>query len=243
MSNHEKDLISVAYPYWEAEAEIVRRFFKKRPSKEDHVFWLKAQLWKELHPVDGYFSGLHRELAHLVDLFPRVDKDITRHHYHFLLQQLVEEFNHYLVQADILEYLLARAISPEDTIQLPEEKKLQEIRRRYTYSGSEVDKAAVLVTEGGGCRMFREGKKIKGGPFERKIAKAMNVIYRDEKDHVQEAVKDAAKLIKNQIDLKRMKKAIREISLQRVYMRNEMFRKPLTEEELKRLLPTRGKTS
>lgn len=91
--------------------------------------------------------------------------------------------------------------------------------------------------------MFREGKKIKGGPFERKIAKAMNVIYRDEKDHVQEAVKDAAKLIKNQIDLKRMKKAIREISLQRVYMRNEMFRKPLTEEELKRLLPTRGKTS
>lgn len=242
MSNYEKELISVAYPYWEAEAEIVKRFFRKSPSKEDHVFWLKAQLWKELHPVDGYFSGLHRELAHLVELFPRVDKDITRHHYHFLLQQLVDEFNHYLVQADILESLLARKISPEDTVQLPEEKKLKEIRRRYTSSGSEVDKAAVLVTEGGGSRMFREGRKIKGGPLERKIAKAMNVIYTDEKDHVQEAVKEAAMLINNQTDLKRMKKAIREISLQRVYMRNEMFRNPLTEAELRQLLPARGQT-
>ncbi|MEE9146510.1 MAG: hypothetical protein V3U27_03845, partial [Candidatus Tectomicrobia bacterium] len=78
MNNYEKELISVASPYWEAEAEIVKRFFRKKPSKEDHVFWLKAQLWKELHPVDGYFSGLHSELAHLVELFPRVDKDITR---------------------------------------------------------------------------------------------------------------------------------------------------------------------
>ena len=70
----------------------------------------------------------------------------------------------------------------------------------------------------------------------------MNVIYTDEKDHVQEAVKEAAMLINNQTDLKRMKKAIREISLQRVYMRNEMFRNPLTEEELRKLLPARGQT-
>jgi len=90
--------------------------------------------------------------------------------------------------------------------------------------------------------MFREGRKIKGGPLERKIAKAMNVIYTDEKDHVQEAVKEAAMLINNQTDLKRMNKAIREISLQRVYMRNEMFRNPLTEAELRQLLPARGQT-
>jgi len=49
-------------------------------------------------------------------------------------------------------------------------------------------------------------------------------------------------LINNQTDLKRMNKAIREISLQRVYMRNEMFRNPLTEAELRQLLPARGQT-
>jgi hypothetical protein len=147
MMTHEEELIGVAYPYWEAEAEIVKQFFKKKPSKEDHIFWLKAQLWKELHPVDGYFSGLHRELSNLVDMFPRVDKDIERHHYHFLLEQMTQEFNHYVLLADILEYLLRRRISAEDTVQLPEERKLGEVRRRYTSSSSAIDRAAVLFTE------------------------------------------------------------------------------------------------
>lgn len=33
-----------------------------------------------------------------------------------------------------------------------------------------------------------------------------------------------------------MKKAVREVSLQRVYMRNEMFREPLTSSEIKTCL-------
>ncbi len=230
--NYEQELIEIAYPYWEAEAEIARRFFRKRPTKDDHIFWLRAQLWKELHPVDGYFSGLHRELVNLADMFPRVDKDIDRHHYHFLLEQMVQEFNHYLVQADILEYLLERRISPQDTVQLPEERKLGEIRRRYTSSGSEIDKAAVLITEGGGARLFREGRKVRGGLLEKKIVKAMEVIFKDEKDHFKEAARQAAKVIKSEGDLERMGKAIREISLQRVHMRNEMFKKPLSQDEL-----------
>ena len=240
MKNYEKELIGVAYPYWEAEAEIVKQFFKKKPSKEDHIFWLKAQLWKELHPVDGYFSGLHRELSNLVDMFPRVDKDIERHHYHFLLEQMTQEFNHYVLLADILEYLLRRRISAEDTVQLPEERKLGEVRRRYTSSSSAIDRAAVLFTEGGGARMFREGRKVKGSRLENMTAKAMDAIYQDEKNHFKEAANEAVKLIKSEEDLERMERAIREISLQRVYMRYEMFRKPLTEEELKNHLRARG---
>jgi hypothetical protein len=53
MKAFEKALIGTALPYWEVEAAIVRRFFKSKPKREDHIFWLKAQLWKELHPVDG----------------------------------------------------------------------------------------------------------------------------------------------------------------------------------------------
>ena len=58
MKDLEQELIRNALPYWEVEATIVRRFFKSKPTREDHIFWLKAQLWKELHPVDGYFTGL-----------------------------------------------------------------------------------------------------------------------------------------------------------------------------------------
>jgi hypothetical protein len=86
MKDIAQDLIATALPYWEAEATIVRRFFKKRPTREDHVFWLKAQLWKELHPVDGYFTGLHKELNDLAARFPDIDRTMDRHRYHSLLR-------------------------------------------------------------------------------------------------------------------------------------------------------------
>jgi hypothetical protein len=232
-----QELIATALPYWETEAAIVRRFFQRRPSNDDHIFWLKAQLWKELHPVDGYFTGLQRELNNLVAMFAEIDKSIDRHHYHSLLEQLTQEFNHYVLMADILEYLLGHPVSADDTLHLPEEKKLGNIRRAYANSGAPVEKAAVLVTEGGGASMFREGRKCKGGKLESMIAKAMDVIYRDEKNHYIEAAAEAATVVRTRQDLARMKKTIRAVSLQRVHMRQEMFRYPLTEAELKRLLP------
>ena len=72
-SRFRTDLIDVAWPYWECEAEIARRFFAKA-TDEDHIFYLRAQLWKELHPVDGFFNGLHKELSNLVDIYPKVDR-------------------------------------------------------------------------------------------------------------------------------------------------------------------------
>ena len=236
MKNVEHELIGTALPYWETEATIVRQFFKTKPTHEEHIFWLKAQLWKELHPVDGYFTGLHRELNNLAASFPEIDKTIERHQYHSLLEQLTQEFNHYVLMADVLEYLLGHPVSAKDTFQLPQEKKLGDIRRSYANSGSAVDKAAVLVTEGGGARMFREGRKLSGGRLERMIARAMEVVYHDEKNHYKEAAREAARAIRNKQDLARMKKAVHEVSLQRVYMRNEMFKEPLTRSEIESCL-------
>ncbi len=84
MSDYEQDLIDAAWPYWECEAEIAKRFYAKA-SDEDHIFYLRAQLWKELNPVDGFFNGLHKELKDAVDMYPKVDREIDRHDYHFLL--------------------------------------------------------------------------------------------------------------------------------------------------------------
>jgi hypothetical protein len=233
MKDAEHELIATALPYWETEAAIVRRFFRSKPSREDHIFWLKAQLWKELHPVDGYFTGLQKELNSLVASFSEIDKTIGRHQYHSLLEQLTQEFNHYVLMADVLEFLLGHPVSASDTFQLPQEKKLGDIRRAYANSGSVVEKAAVLVTEGGGARMFREGRKLKGGRLERMIAGAMEVVYQDEKNHYKEAAREAARAVRNKQDLARMKKAVHAVSRQRVYMRNEMFKEPLTGEEIK----------
>jgi hypothetical protein len=232
MNSVQQELIATALPYWEVEAIIVRRFFASKPSRDDHIFWLKAQLWKELHPVDGYFTGLQKELNNLAASFPEIDKSISRRQYHSLLEQLTQEFNHYVLMADVLEYLLGHPVSADDTFQLPQEKKLGDLRRAYASSGSAVDKAAVLVTEGGGARMFREGRKLKGGRLETMIARAMEVVYQDEKNHYKNAAREAAQAVATKQDLTGMKNAVHEISLQRVYMRNEMFKERLTSAEI-----------
>jgi hypothetical protein len=80
--------------------------------------------------------------------------------------------------------------------------------------------------------MFREGRKLKGGRLERMIAAAMEVVYQDEKHHYKEAAREAARAVRSQQDLARMKGAVRDISLQRVRMRNEMFKQPLASREI-----------
>ena len=226
-----QQLIDIANPYWEAEAEIARRFYKTaKPA--DHAFYLRAQLWKELNPVDGFFNGLHRELTKAVGDFPKVGKTIDRHDYLFLLEQLVSEYSHFVLLADILEHVQKRKLTKRDLRQLPEEKKLGDLRRGYVESGDPVTRAAVGFTEGGGAALFREGAKISGDEINDMTARAMQVIYDDEKDHYVEMAKTAVGLIETDDDLTRMTDAIRAISDQRVWMRNEMFRAPMTADEI-----------
>lgn len=220
--NIEQALVDAAWPYWECEGEIAKRFFAKA-TDADHVFYLRAQLWKELHPVDGFFNGLHRELKELVDRYPEVDRTIDRHEYYFLLTQLAQEFNHYVLLADIFEHIVGRKIAEADTVQLPEEKRLGEVRRRHVEGGDALSRAAVGFTEGGGARLFREGAKLSGSTVNDMTASAMRTIYEDEKDHYAEQAKVCVGLIRSDHDLARMVEAIREISLQRVRMRAEMF--------------------
>ncbi len=240
MADRMQELIDTASPYWDAEAEISKRFYRKA-TRDDHAFYLRAQLWKELNPVDGFFNGLHRELSKAVDMYPRVGRTIDRHDYLFLLDQLVSEYRHFVLLADILEYVQGRKLTKRDLKQLPEERKLGDIRRRYVTKGGEIGRAAVGLTEGGGTALFRVGKGLKGSTLNQMTAKAMRVIWEDEKDHYLEQAKIAARLIRNKKQLAEMKKAIVDCSLQRVWMRNEMFREPMTREEVERFIERRTK--
>jgi hypothetical protein len=235
-----QQLIDTATPYWDAEAEIARRFYKTA-KPEDHAFYLRAQLWKELNPVDGFFNGLHRELTEAVADFPKVGKTIDRHDYLFLLEQLVSEYNHFVMLADILEHVQKRKLAKRDLKQLPQEKKLGDIRRQYVTKGGAIGKAAVGFTEGGGSALFQVGAKLKGSKINQMTAKAMKVIWDDEKDHYIEQAKIATKLIKTKKDMAAMQKAMVDVSLQRVWMRNEMFRTPMTTKELETFIARQQK--
>jgi hypothetical protein len=226
---HVNELIAVARPFWDAEAEVARRFCAGSPSREDWVCYLRAAIYKELNPSIGYGStagfanALHKEFVEVAAMFPRLDRDIDRREVYARMHVMTEEFNHYLVLADVLEYLLGRNLTPDDPQQLPEDKILNEMRRRYMESGDPCLRAVMGLTEGGGSSTFREMSKLSGGPFEELLAAAMKVIYVDEKDHYSRAAKEAAECVGSPDDLARMKKALYEVSVQRVRMRSEML--------------------
>jgi hypothetical protein len=154
---------------------------------------------------------------------------------------MAEEFEHYVVLAEVLEYMLGRKLRPSDARQLPEDRKLNALRRRYVRSGDPRLKAVMGLTEGGGSSSFREAAKLSGGEFERRLARAMKLIHVDEKHHYREAAREAARLVRNRSDLERMKKALVDVSRQRVEMRYEMFSAPVPRGELERMLPSEKK--
>ena len=242
MTDHAAALIAAAKPFWDAEAEITRRFFAGSPSRDDYIHYLRSAVYKELNPVigygptDGFANGLHMEFSDIVEGFRGLDGDVDRRDMLASLKMMTEEFEHYVVLAEVLEFVLGRKLSPEDAKQLPEDVKLNGMRRDYVESGDPCLVAAMGLTEGGGASTFREASGLAGGALEEKLAAAMKLIHDDEKDHYEDAAADAARAVRSEDDLERMKRAIREVSIQRVRMRNEQFRFQMSDEEIEELV-------
>lgn len=239
-------LIEAAKPYWAAEAAITQRFFEKKPERDDWIYYLRSAVYKELNPAIGYgptvgyANGLHMEFAKLVDKFPRINQDVDRHDFYAVLNQMTEEFNHYLVLADVLEWLLGRELTPEDAEQRDQDRILNEMRRNYVTSGDPALRAAMHLTEGGGSSTFREGARLSGGELEDRIAAAMKVIYEDEVDHYEDAAADCDRAIADDATFERAKAALLEVSLQRVRMRHEQFGEPLSWAEVEQIIEANG---
>jgi hypothetical protein len=65
--------------------------------------------------------------------------------------------------ADVLQYLLGRRVSTDDTFQLPREKRLADIRGKYSNSGSAIDEAAVLLLRAVALGCFTKEENYKAG--------------------------------------------------------------------------------
>ena len=244
--DYEAELIAVAKPFWDAEAEITRRFFAGQPSREQYLRYLKAAVYKELNPVigygetTGYANGLHMEFDTLVGRFNGLDRDVARRDMLARLEMMTEEFEHYVVLAEVLEFVLGRPLTSEDPEQLAEDRKLNHMRRDYVESDDPGLVAVMGLTEGGGSSTFREASKLTGGEIEERLAAAMKIINRDEENHYLDAAKSAADAVRSGGDLEGMKRALLDVSIQRVRMRNEMFSEPMAAKEIDRLISDNG---
>jgi len=244
MNPYVRSLEKLARRCWAAEVEVVRAYFKKRRTGKDHVRWLKAQAFKEYSAIKPLLTGL-------VKLYPYLDKDVDRHQYEELEEKLADETKHARLIMDLLEEILGRKVTPKDLLWLPEDKRLAQVRARYsrTYAvllhGSgkvtskgirrkdeELERAAIILTEGGGGALYKVVSRINSG---RKIAAAFKEIYLDEMKHKNTGFEALAGLVKTNRDYERAAEIVHAVSGQRLRMRNEQFGFSLTERAMRKI--------
>jgi len=239
-----KSLQELAQNYRLAEARVVRAYFCKPRNKKEHVYWLKAQAFKE-------YSAIRPILQMLTTLYPYLDDGVDRHAYEELGEKLAEETKHARLIMDLLEEIGERKITPKELPWLPQDKRLAEIRARYskTYAGllhgsvaltekeirrkdEELERAAITLTEGGGGALYEVCSKLRRGKIERKIASAFKQIHRDEVEHKNAGARVLERLVHTQRDYERAAEIIQRVSSQRLRMRNEQFGFPLSEQSI-----------
>jgi len=230
-----------------AEAKVVKAYFRKPRTKKDHIYWLRAQAFKE-------YSAIKPLLVTLAKTYPYLDRGIDRHQYEQLGEKMAEETKHARLIMDLLEEITGTRITPKDLLWLSEDKKLARIRARYskTYAwllhGSQnvkvreinrkdedLERAAVTLTEGGGGALYEVCSELRVGEMKRQIASVFKEIHRDEVNHKNAGARDLAKLVRTRRAYERALRIIQTVSGQRLRMRNQQFGFPFSEHEIRKL--------
>jgi hypothetical protein len=247
MNRYVKKLTQLARAYRAAEEAIVKAFFARPHRKNDHLLWLRAQAFKEYSAIKPIFTALSK-------LYPEIDRGIDRRDYETLTEKLADETKHARLVMDLLEELSGRSVTFKDLLWLPEDKKLAKIRARYSRStatllhGSgkirareirrqdeSLERAAITLTEGGGGALYQVCSQLKKTGVEGNIARVFHEILLDEVGHKDSGGRALASLVTSKKSFERAAKIIREVSAQRLRMRNEQFGFPLSEAAVKTL--------
>ena len=229
------ELLHHASRWWAGEAEAAKTFFGMPHSGEEHLRWLRLQAYKELQPRP---DGLIRRLVDKLQAdYPGLEHGVDRAGYLHTLEFLLEEFRHYVLFADVIDEVTGGVLTPEElaTYELPEERKLRELREAFGREWGDLARSASSFCEGGGASLFYEGMRTSGDPLSDKIAAACKSVYRDEMEHAHHGVEDLVRVARTEADWRTARYLVEEISKQRLRMRNEQFGFPLSEERLREI--------
>lgn len=229
------DQLRFASRWWAGESEVARTFFSQPHSKQEHLRWLRHQAYKELQPrSDGLILRLVEKLG---AEYPALEHGVDRSSYLRTMQFLLEEFRHYVLFADVIDAITGEKLTTEELVayELPEERKLREIRESSFVRWGDLARSASSFCEGGGASIFYEGMQATGDPLSKMISAACESVYRDEMDHAHHGVEDLVRVAQTESDWEAARSLIEQISRQRLRMRNEQFGFPVTEERVEEI--------
>jgi hypothetical protein len=228
-------VIAANAPYWGAEAEICRTYFRS-PTRtaESDAAWLTRQAAKEL--LDGVVPRL-RQLEALAG------DDAAPEPLAAVAEELHEEAAHFAAFAAALRQVrpagdmgLDRA-ELEAAVAWPGNLALARLRARHVAEDPRLGAVAGTVTEGGCCALFREGVALAGGTAaDEAIAAACSAVLADEADHMLAGLDGAATSDLTADEWERVIAMSVEQSRARLVMRDEQFGGVVAPDRLEALL-------
>lgn len=233
-------LSSLADSFWAGEAEICREFWSVPRGADEQAHWLRLQVYKEMFGsgLVGHSDGIIRAfIEKLSESLPNAQTKTQRDDFERDIRVLAEEFNHYRLFADILESATGEPVRLEKlrAWQLPEDKKLQQVRQWVRTEHGHVGEAAIGFTEGGGASFFFEGRKLSGDPIAEQIANACEIVFQDETEHGEHGATELARELDTETEWAKARELVTAICQQRLRMRYEMFGLPINEVRIREI--------
>ncbi|HEY3118135.1 MAG TPA: hypothetical protein VGK54_15435 [Chloroflexota bacterium] len=241
-----QELKAIVDQYAAGEASVVRAYFEQPHTSEDHVEVLVRQCGREIQTADA----LHKT----VKMLDQLDGSVDRHEFSDLVTKIAEETTHYVLLADLAEWVAERKLSAEElhryevhaapdpglpaaknsNVRLPEANKMLEVGRQVTAAmGYERGRACIGLSEGGGGGAFIECARLSGDEYKDRLAQAMRRILKDELRHGPEGVEAFAETwVKSESDLADATQWLRRFMSQHLRVRNEIWGYPLSPERL-----------
>jgi hypothetical protein len=217
------------HQYWGGHFEVVKTFFGAPRPREQLLAWLELQLYKEIHVVPG-------KARELIALYEQLDDTVERGEFEAEAYELADEVQHYRLLADVYEFLTGRRRAALEFQATPEQKELEAVRQRYAESGPLV-RAIGGFAPGGGTAFAAAGSLIGGGPAERMLAEAFQVIYRQELEHYNKNrfVFDRRVREADPSEYAEALQYARELARQHFLLRNASFSYPLPPERVEEI--------
>jgi len=101
-----QELKAIVDQYAAGEASVVRAYFEQPHSSEEHVEVLLRQCGREIQTADA--------LPKTVTMLDQLDATVDRHEFSDLVTKIAEETTHYVLLADVAEWLAGRKLSAEE---------------------------------------------------------------------------------------------------------------------------------
>jgi len=242
----EGELNAVIAQYSAGEAEVVRAYFERPHTSEEHLDVLLRQMGREIQAAN--------RLRPAAEMFQRLEVTVDRHEFADYLEHIAEEAEHYAILADLAEWVAGRKLTADEAFRyevyarwvpgqgetketnalLPEANRQMEVSRALVAElGFELGNPLSRLSEGGGGGAYIECMRLTGDEFRERLAAAMRRILQDEIHHGPARVHGfPEQWIKADEDIARTTRWLRTYMAQHLRVRNEIWGYPVSAERL-----------